>query len=47
MARTKATARKVMKDGKLPLKQLATKTAKMSAPTKGGVKKPRRYKPGL
>ncbi|KAI9321392.1 histone 3 subunit [Dichotomocladium elegans] len=50
MARTKQTARKST-GGKAPRKQLATKAARKSAPTtvlqsKGGVKKPHRYKPG-
>lgn len=41
MARTKQTARK-SSGGKGPRKKLATKAAKMSAPTAGGVKKPHR-----
>jgi len=45
MARTKQTARKST-GGKPPRKQLATKAARKSAPTAGGVKKPRRYRPG-
>ncbi|KAJ3130195.1 histone H3.1 [Nowakowskiella sp. JEL0407] len=45
MARTKQTARKST-GGKAPRKQLATKAARKSAPTTGGVKKPHRYKPG-
>src|SRR6204780_5237529 len=45
MARTKQTARKST-GGKAPRKQLATKAARKSAPTAGGVKKPHRYKPG-
>ncbi|KAB7502841.1 histone H3.3 type 2 [Armadillidium nasatum] len=32
--------------GKGPRKQLSTKTARKSAPTTGGVKKPHRYRPG-
>jgi histone H3 len=44
-ARTKQTARKSM-GGKAPRKQLATKTARKSAPVTGGVKKPHRYRPG-
>ena len=32
--------------GKAPRKQLATKAARKSAPTAGGVKKPHRYRPG-
>jgi histone H3 len=45
MARTKTTARKST-GGKAPRKQLATKAARASAPTAGGVKKPHRYRPG-
>ena len=45
MARTKQTARKST-GGKGPRKQLATKAARKSAPTSGGVKKPHRYRPG-
>jgi histone H3 len=45
MARTKQTARKST-GGKAPRKQLATKAARKSAPTSGGVKKPHRYRPG-
>lgn len=45
MARTKQTARKST-GGKEPRKQLATKAARKSAPTTGGVKKPHRYRPG-
>ena len=45
MARTKQTARKST-DGKAPRKQLATKAARKSAPSTGGVKKPHRYRPG-
>ncbi|KAK2657039.1 hypothetical protein Ddye_010091 [Dipteronia dyeriana] len=45
MARTKQTARKST-GGKAPKKQLATKAAKKSAPTTGGVKKPHRYRLG-
>jgi histone H3 len=45
MARTKQTARKST-GGKAPRKALATKAAMRSAPVKGGVKKPRRYRPG-
>ncbi|CAM0958283.1 unnamed protein product [Alopecurus aequalis] len=44
-ARTKQTARKST-GGKAPRKQLATKAARKSAPTTGGVKKPHRYRPG-
>ncbi|KAK1330820.1 hypothetical protein QTO34_008758 [Cnephaeus nilssonii] len=42
MARTKQTARKST-GGKAPRKQLATKAARKSAPSTGGVKKPHRY----
>jgi len=45
MARTKQTARKSV-GGKAPRKQLATKAARKSKPTGGGVKKPHRYRPG-
>jgi len=45
MARTKQTARKTT-GGKAPRKQLATKAARKSAPLTGGVKVPRRYRPG-
>lgn len=45
MARTKLTARKST-GGKAPRKTLATKAARKSAPTTGGVKKPHRYRPG-
>ncbi|KAH7566296.1 hypothetical protein JRO89_XS08G0133900 [Xanthoceras sorbifolium] len=45
MARTKQTARKST-GGKAPSKHLATKAARKSAPTTGGVKKPHRYRPG-
>ncbi|XP_021551229.1 histone H3.3A-like [Neomonachus schauinslandi] len=45
MARTKPTARKRTR-GKAPRKQLATKAARKSAPSTGGVKKPNRYRPG-
>ncbi|XP_037456862.1 histone H3.3-like [Triticum dicoccoides] len=46
MARTKQTTRKST-GGKAPRKQLATKvSARKSAPTTGGVKKPHRYRPG-
>merc|ERR1712000_260690 len=44
MARTKQTARKST-GGKAPRKQLASKAARKSAPSTGGVKKPHRYKP--
>ena len=45
MARTKQTARKST-GGKAPRKLLAVKAARKTAPTKDGVKKPRRYRPG-
>ena len=42
MARTKQTARKST-GGKAPRKQLATKAARKSAPSTGGIKKPHRF----
>ena len=45
MARTKQTARKST-GGKAPLKTLAAKAARKSAPATGGVKKPYRFRPG-
>ena len=45
MARTKQTARKGT-GGKAPRKQMATKAARKSALSTGGVKKPHRYRPG-
>jgi histone H3 len=45
MARTKQTARKST-GGKSPRKNLASKAARKSAPSKGGVKKPHRFRPG-
>ncbi|XP_012669461.1 histone H3.3-like [Otolemur garnettii] len=45
MARTKQTARKST-GGKEPRKQPATKAARKSAPSTGGVKKPHRHGPG-
>ena len=45
MARKKQVARR-SSSGKSPRKQLATKAARKSAPQTGGVKKPRRYRPG-
>ena len=45
MARTKQTAR-YSTGGKAPRKQLATKAARRSAPARGCVKKPHRYRPG-
>ena len=45
MARTKQSARRST-GGKAPRQQLATKAARKSIPTSGGVKKPPRYRPG-
>ena len=45
MARTKQTARKST-GGHAPLKTLAAKAARKSAPATGGVKKPHRFRPG-
>ncbi|XP_021072801.1 histone H3.3-like [Mus pahari] len=45
VAPTKQTARKST-GGKAPRKQLATKAARKSAPSTGGVKKPHHYRPG-
>ena len=45
MARTKQTARKST-GGKAPRTVMATKVARKSAPSTGGVKKPHRYRPG-
>ena len=45
MARIKTTARKC-EGSKAPRKQLATKAARRSAPSAGGVKKPHRFRPG-
>jgi len=45
MARTKQTARKAT-GGKAPKKHLATKAARKSASSQGGLKKPHRFKPG-
>ncbi|KAL6899275.1 hypothetical protein ACP4OV_005933 [Aristida adscensionis] len=45
MARTKLTALRST-EGKVPRKLLITKAARKSAPTTGGVMKPRRYSPG-
>ncbi|XP_028622511.1 histone H3.3-like [Grammomys surdaster] len=45
MARTKQTAHRST-GGKALRKQLATKAARKSAPSTGGVKKPHRYRPG-
>ena len=44
MRRTKQTARKST-GGKAPNKQLASKAARKSAPSTGGVKKPHRFRP--
>jgi len=46
MARTKQTTPRSNGGGKAPRKQLATKAARKSAPTAGGVRKPHRYRPG-
>lgn len=46
MARTKQTARKAGGAPKTPRFQLATKAARKSAPSVGGIKKPQRYRPG-
>ena len=52
MARTKQTARKSLgpkgaaAGPKTPRKQLATKAARKPIPATGGVKKPRRFRPG-
>ena len=46
MARTKQVARKFGEIVKAPRKALATKSARKSSPTSGGVKKPHRYRPG-
>lgn len=40
------TAARKSTGGKAPRKQLASKAARKSAPSTGGVKKPHRYKPG-
>ena len=45
MARTKQTARKST-GGKAPRKSLTTKAARKRVPEHGGIKKPRRYRPG-
>ena len=45
MARTKQTARKST-GGKAPRRALALKAAQKSTPSSGGVRKPRRYRPG-
>ena len=45
MARTKQTARKST-GGKAPRRRLAAKVARDGAASGGGVKKPRRYRPG-
>ncbi|GFP90528.1 histone h3.2 [Phtheirospermum japonicum] len=46
MARNKQTARKST-GGKALRKQLATKAARKSAPSTGGVKKPHRFRPSF
>ena len=45
MARTKQTARKST-GGKAPRKQLASKAARKSTPSTGGIKKPFRWRSG-
>jgi histone H3 len=45
MARTKQTARKST-GGKAPMKKLATPAARKAYPSKLGIKKPHRYRPG-
>ena len=45
MARIKHAPRKAS-GGKAPRRQLATKTARKTAPGTGGVRKPHRYRPG-
>ena len=45
MARTKQTARKTT-SGKAPKKALAQKAARKTAPSRGGVSKPHRWRPG-
>lgn len=42
----RSTAARKSTGGKAPRKQLASKAARKSAPSTGGVKKPHRYKPG-
>lgn len=47
MARTKQTARKQVMAGKAPRKTVASNlSARKTAPTLGGVKKPHRFRPG-
>ena len=45
MARTKQTARKST-GGKAPRKQVAAKASRKASPSSGGMKKPRRFRPG-
>ncbi len=45
MARTKQTARRST-GGKAPRRPIASKAARKSAPSTGGVKKPHRFRPG-
>jgi len=45
MARTKLTARKNT-GAKAPRKQIASKVARKTAPTAGGLKKTHRFRPG-
>ena len=47
MARIKQTSRKQANSGsKLPKRFLASKAARKTAPSMGGIKKPHRYRPG-
>jgi histone H3 len=45
MARTKQIAKKLT-GSKALVKQLATKVARVAAPSRGGIKKPHQYHPG-
>ena len=45
MARTKQTARKST-GGKAPRKQVSAKASRKASPASGGMKKPRRFRPG-
>jgi histone H3 len=47
MARTKQTARKSTGGKGGPSKQLASKAARKTSPSTGGVKKPKRWRPGV
>lgn len=46
MARTKQTSRKTVPSGKTLHSELAAKAARKRLPKFGGIKKPRRFKPG-